>query len=345
MSRSLPARANLEHLRNEAKQRLKQLRTQDATAKLTDAQRRVAREYGFASWRQLKAAVDQSVRERVFRAAGAGDVDAVRRALDGGFPPGTTDGTGRTLQQIAKTLWHAQLELLVREYQECDERPDNVKQIVKAIHGAAADGRVEDLRRLLEAHPELLDARSVDFHGQTALHKAARANHRDCVRLLLERGADVDVRDYGDNAYALHFAADAADLEVVMMLVDAGSGPADVIWPGAALLDAALESATVARDEIDAVVLTHLDFDHSGGTLSGTWPDELAPAFPRVILSEVGFGVPRPNEREGWDVGTRMIAAYERAGRLERAADGAEFRPGLRLIGATGRCRERPGGR
>jgi hypothetical protein len=55
-SHELPARANLEHLRNEAKQRLKELRARDAEARLSDAQLLVAREYGFPSWRRLKAA-------------------------------------------------------------------------------------------------------------------------------------------------------------------------------------------------------------------------------------------------------------------------------------------------
>ena len=100
----LPARPNLEHLRNEAKQRLKTMRAQDAAVRLADAQRLVAREYGFASWRQLKAAVDRQERDRVFEAARAGDLDAVRHALAGGFHPGTTDDTGRTLHQLAKTL-------------------------------------------------------------------------------------------------------------------------------------------------------------------------------------------------------------------------------------------------
>jgi len=78
MSRQLPARANLEHLRNEAKQRLKEMRIQDAAAQLADAQLLIAREYGFASWRTLKAAVDNSGRERAFAAAGDGDLDTVR---------------------------------------------------------------------------------------------------------------------------------------------------------------------------------------------------------------------------------------------------------------------------
>ncbi len=229
MSRQLPARANLEHLRNEAKQRLRQMRTQDAAARLTDAQLVIAREYGFSSWRQLKAAVDKANCERVFAAAHDGDVDAVRRVLEGGFHPGTTDETGRTLHQVAKALGHTQLELLMRLYQERDERPDDVKQTIKAIQDAAAEGRADELRRLLDAHPDLIDARGVDVHGQTALHKAAWNNRIDCVRLLLDGGADVRVRDYGDNAYALHLAADAADIQIVEMLVEAGS---DVIGEG-----------------------------------------------------------------------------------------------------------------
>ena len=215
----------LEHLRNEAKQRLKEMRIQDAAAKLADAQLLIAREYGFASWRTLKAAVDNSVRERAFAAARDGDLDTVRRALEAGLHPGTTDETGRTIHQIAKTLGHPHIELLMREYQERDE----VKHAVKALQTAAAEGRADDLRRLLDAHPELLDARGVDFHGQTALHKAAWNNRIECVRLLLERGADVRIRDYGDNAYALHFAAEAAHIQIVEILVEAGS---DVIGEG-----------------------------------------------------------------------------------------------------------------
>src|SRR4051812_894612 len=120
------------------------------------------------------------------------------------------------------------------------------------------------------------------------------------------------------------------------LLVDAGSGPADVIIPGAALLHEALGSAGASADEVDAVVLTHLDFNHSGGALVGTWPDDVRPAFARACVSAVDFGVRRPNEPDDWDVGTRLVAAYEEAGGLERVEEGVEFRPGLRLVSAPG---------
>jgi ankyrin repeat protein len=227
--RQLPDRPNLEHLRNEAKQRLKELRGEQPAARLSDAQLLVAREYGFASWRQLKAAVDARDRQRVFQAARDGDLNTVRRALDRGFHPGTTDESGRTLHQVAKSLGQTPIELLLREYQERDERPDDVKHAIKAIQDAAAEGRTDALRELLDAHGDLLDARGVDFLRQTALHKAASNNRLDGVRLLLDRGAHVGIRDYGDNAYALHFAAATADLPLVQMLVEAG---ADVIGDG-----------------------------------------------------------------------------------------------------------------
>jgi ankyrin len=45
------------------------------------------------------------------------------------------------------------------------------------------------------------------------------------VRLLLERGADPNIRDEGDNAFPIHFAAERGDLPVVRLLVEHGADP------------------------------------------------------------------------------------------------------------------------
>jgi ankyrin repeat protein len=227
--RKLPARPNLEHLKNEAKQRRKALHEQNPQAQLADAQLAVARDYGFASWRQLKTHVDEITRERVFSAAHAGDIDTVRRALEAGFDPSLTDRHGRTIHQIGKVDGHREIELLARAFQGRRHRPATMEQAVNAILDAAENGRADELGRLLDAHPDLIDARGGNFWGRTAMHMAAWRNRQACVRLLLERGADVGIRDYGDNAYALHFAAAAADFEVVKMLTEAGS---DVVGEG-----------------------------------------------------------------------------------------------------------------
>jgi hypothetical protein len=58
MSRNLPARPNLEYLKNEAKDRLVDLRRADPRAQLAEAQHALARDYGFGSWPKLKAHVE-----------------------------------------------------------------------------------------------------------------------------------------------------------------------------------------------------------------------------------------------------------------------------------------------
>src|SRR5712692_6493016 len=74
MSRELPAKANLEHLREQAKDLLRKVRQGDAVAiesvrshvslsapasvKLADVQHVIARDYGFSSWPKLKEHVE-----------------------------------------------------------------------------------------------------------------------------------------------------------------------------------------------------------------------------------------------------------------------------------------------
>jgi ATP-dependent Clp protease ATP-binding subunit ClpC len=57
MSSDLPDRPNLEHLKNQAKERLREMQLRDPKAKLADAQHAIAREYGFLNWSLLKEAV------------------------------------------------------------------------------------------------------------------------------------------------------------------------------------------------------------------------------------------------------------------------------------------------
>ena len=58
MSRDLPSRPNLDHLKKQAKALLHAMRQQRADATLVDAQHALARDYGFASWPKLKAHIE-----------------------------------------------------------------------------------------------------------------------------------------------------------------------------------------------------------------------------------------------------------------------------------------------
>jgi ankyrin repeat protein len=228
MPQALPANPNLDWLKKTAKQRLVQLRTLKPDAKLHEAQFGLAHDYGFTSWRALKSHVDSVTptfrdRDRVFDAARLGDVAAVRRAFASGFDPATPDSDGRTIHQIAKERRHEAIEVLARNLQGGKTRPDHEMHAIQDVMRAAQSGDLDALRAGLDAHPEWIDALGGGFQKATALHLAVLRNQHAATRLLIERGADLNRRDFPDNAAPLHFAAAHGDLETVRLLVEAGA--------------------------------------------------------------------------------------------------------------------------
>jgi hypothetical protein len=59
--RALPSRPHLDHLRKQAKARLAEIRAAQPEARLADAQRALAHEYGFSTWGALRAEVFQRI--------------------------------------------------------------------------------------------------------------------------------------------------------------------------------------------------------------------------------------------------------------------------------------------
>jgi ankyrin repeat protein len=163
----LPARANLEHLKNEAKQLLKTSRAEGVTARLAEAQLLVARGYGFASWRGLKAyvAAQSDFSRRLINAVNEGDVEAMRRVLD-----------------RHPELVNARADL------ERNLRPSDTLAM-RLLHLAIAEGRAEVLRLLIERGADL-NVRNAD--GRLPLHDCFELNHDDFATILLEAGATPD---------------------------------------------------------------------------------------------------------------------------------------------------------
>jgi ankyrin repeat protein len=264
MPQALPEHPDLAWLKKAAKKRLAQLRAVKPSTRLYQAQLAVANDYGFPSWRALKAHLDgldpDLYRDdRAFNAARAGDVEAIRRAFAAGFDPSTPDRDGRTIHQIAKELRHEAIELLARDVQGGHgARPEAEQQALQDIASAAQSGDVAALRAGLDAHPELIDALAGrGFEKAAALHLAALRNRHDAVRLLIERGADLDRRDFPDNAAPLHFAAAHGDLETIRLLVDAG---ADIEGKGDDYGVGVLGWATCfkgVREDVAAYLLNH----------------------------------------------------------------------------------------
>ncbi|GMF38773.1 unnamed protein product [Phytophthora fragariaefolia] len=73
------------------------------------------------------------------------------------------------------------------------------------FYECAAEGDLECLEEILESGR--VGVNDVDVDGFTALMVAAAEGHRDVVRALLRRGADVGVRTHELRSTALHFAA------------------------------------------------------------------------------------------------------------------------------------------
>src|SRR5262245_26884663 len=89
---------------------------------------------------------------------------------------------------------------------------------------AAQSGDVATLAERLDENPELIDALGGrGFQKATPLALAALRNQHGAARLLVERGADLNKRDFPDNAAPLHFAAAYGDLEMIRLLVEAGA--------------------------------------------------------------------------------------------------------------------------
>jgi ankyrin repeat protein len=229
MPQALPANPDLDWLKKAAKKRLAELRLGAPETKLHLAQLAVAKDYGFTSWRALKVHVDDingtaDGRERVFAAARDGDVETVRHALASGFDPAAQDCDGRTIYQIAKEHRHGGIEILARDIRGGRLYSEAEQDKVQGIMNAALSGDVAALAERLDANPELIDALGGrGLEKATPLAVAALRNQREAVRLLIERGADLNKRDFPNNAAPLHFTAAHADLETIRLLVEAGA--------------------------------------------------------------------------------------------------------------------------
>jgi hypothetical protein len=176
-SSTLPAHANLEHLKNEAKQRLKAMRTESSAAKLSEAQHLVARGYGFSSWRSLKAYVDSlhGSGHQLIKAVHDRDLATIRTILDS-----------------HPELVNASTDIHPRM------RPSDTLTM-RLLHLAIAEGNADVLAVLIERGADL-NARNGD--GRTPLHDCFELNHDDFARILMDAGAVPDV--CAAAAYGMH---------------------------------------------------------------------------------------------------------------------------------------------
>src|SRR5262245_9144997 len=156
--KAFPPNPHIDWLRKTAKQRLDALRAHEPSAKLHRAQLEVAHEYGFASWRALKARVDVL-------------------SIDGQIIAAASGGNARELASLLATH-PKKIAITGSQWQ----RP--------LLHLAAAGGHLDCVEVLLRRG---FDVNAHDRKDNaTALHWAAENGHLDVVTRLLDAGADID---------------------------------------------------------------------------------------------------------------------------------------------------------
>ncbi|KAG8002523.1 Ankyrin repeat and SAM domain-containing protein 1A [Nibea albiflora] len=118
---------------------------------------------------------------------------------------------------------------------------------------AALYGRLEVVKLLLSAHPNLL---SCNTKKHTPLHLASRNGHLSVVEVLLDAGMDINYET--EKGSALHEAALFGKADVVQKLLSAGIDVNIVDQKGLTALDTVKDMPSQKSREIVALILGHM---------------------------------------------------------------------------------------
>ena len=115
-----------------------------------------------------------------------------------------------------------------------------------ALHTVAVEGKVHATRKLLKMGT---DPNIIDHEGTTPLRRAVENKHAAVVAVLLENGADIHVECPGDELPLLHKAAKRNDIEMLKILIEHGADPYEIgIKGGTAMMTAAAHGSADAVD-------------------------------------------------------------------------------------------------
>ena len=209
---ALPVGPSLEWLRKEAKTRLAKLRQNNPGAKLADAQFELAKEYGFASWRALKANIDTlTVEGQLIESARTGNVERLKALLDEypdklrmKVPPYEAS----LLFPAAQSGNLDAVDLLLERGLDVNYRESGDNTY--ALHWVAAQGNLAMVRKLVDAGGDVIG--DGDDHAGGVIGWATCWDgcdddaHRAVVEFLLSRGA----RHHIFSAIAMNLAGEVS---------------------------------------------------------------------------------------------------------------------------------------
>lgn len=238
MSKQLPERASLEHLKNEAKA----LKKAQSLPRLADAQLIVARDYGFPSWSKLKHHVEgfENLRDEFFGAIKSGDRPKVQALLKDS-PRLAQSRNPHSFGEVpitaaANRADTGMIDILLKAGADVNARsdwwagsfgaldiadPETSEYLLKkgatlTVHAAARLGKANQLKQILEDNPESVSERGGD--GQFPLQFAGTA---EIVDILAEARADLDARDIDHESTAAQWRI--KNREVLERLVHHGA--------------------------------------------------------------------------------------------------------------------------
>ena len=166
---------------------------------------------------------------------GASSVLAQRRRLIDTYIDGTADEVASVLDAEPSLMRSNVFRVSLLHDAAWNGRGDVVDVLLErgapmTIHAAAALGRVETVRAMLDADPTLLEALYIDrpMAEQTPLKIAANVAETGAFNLLLDRGADINGQATlpgGGNwaSTALHGAVYSGSVEMVELALDRGA--------------------------------------------------------------------------------------------------------------------------
>lgn len=255
MSKQLPERANLKHLKKQAKDLLDALSRSNADAVetvgryfpsqhpvgLNDAQLVIAREYGFESWGKLKGFVEadgavnlwrhhrEVLRQDLVCALRSGDAESILSFLlvhpslinDAIVPHGQPPLHYVCFSQLVKSS-EFELGLLATAEMLLDRGADASAIVQRewgpesALYGAAGVLNHPGLTKIL------LDAGARTDDGEALYHSSDHPGHHDCTRLILEAGVN-----QSDLDWCFKHQLDHTSIESIRLFLDHGANPND----------------------------------------------------------------------------------------------------------------------
>ena len=202
---------NLEQLRQQAKERVRERRAAGQEVRLADVQSELARELGFASWAKLKCYVERLAFEQPFRADMAYYTGRARGIAS---VKGVSPAEAR--RDLAARHGFGSWKALRGHVEAMHSGAEPPTPFVLAYQ-AVEDGDCDRLRQMVDRLPDLIVQRGTngnDLLGMAGAH--------EMVVLLLERGADPNRgNDYGWTK--LHQAGYSNDCELARLMVAAGA--------------------------------------------------------------------------------------------------------------------------